>query len=87
MTQEELDALMNSDIEVDESEDEVGLSLADESAEEDDDVHYNEIDPNKYRVSATHSWPPPPPTDDNKMVHQLDDVTKESEEKASKSSI
>jgi hypothetical protein len=29
------------------------------------------------------SWPPPPPTDDNKMVHQLDDVTKESEEKAS----
>jgi len=29
------------------------------------------------------SWPPPPPTDDHKMVHQLDDVTKDSEIKAS----
>lgn len=82
MTQEELDALMNSDIEVDDSDEVIGLAPSDESAEE-DDVPYNETDPNKYRVSATHSWPPPPPTDDNKMVHQLDDVTKESEEKAS----
>jgi len=89
MTQEELDALMNEDIDLDEagalSEDE-GLeidgsvdSLMDEIPEEE---HYSESDPNKYRVSAMHSWPPPPPTDDNKMVHQLDDVTKESEEKA-----
>ena len=28
-------------------------------------------------------WPPPAPTDDNKMVSQLDDVTRESEIKAS----
>ncbi len=27
-------------------------------------------------------WPPPPPTDDHKMVSQLDDVTKDSEVKA-----
>ena len=27
-------------------------------------------------------WPPPPPTNDHKIVHQLDDVTKDSEEKA-----
>ena len=48
------------------------------------DQSINNVDnPNAYRVSAMHSWPPPPPTDDNKMVHQLDDVTKESEEKAS----
>ncbi len=77
MTQEELDALMSGDIDLDEdlSEDEVLEEIPDEP--------YNETDPALYRVSATHNWPPPPPTDDNKMVHQLDDVTKESEEKAS----
>ncbi len=37
---------------------------------------------NEYKASATMSWPPPPPTDDHKMVHQLDDVTKDSEIKA-----
>jgi len=89
MTQEELDALMNEDLDLEEagavSEDD-GLeidesvdSLMDEMSEE---AHYNETNPGNYRVSAMHSWPPPPPTDDNKMVHQLDDVTKESEQKA-----
>ena len=33
-------------------------------------------------MSPNVAWPPPPPTDDHKMVHQLDDVTKDSEEKA-----
>ncbi|MCX6061687.1 MAG: chemotaxis protein [Campylobacterales bacterium] len=79
MTQEELDALMNEDLEMDEineSQEEV------DSPEEIDQV-LNDIDnSNAYRASATQSWPPPP-TDDNKMVHQLDDVTKESEAKAS----
>jgi len=84
MTQEELDALMNGDIDLEggyEEEVEVNETPAtsDESAGEDP---YNELNPDKYRVSAMHSWPPPPPTDDNKMVHQLDDVTKESEQKA-----
>jgi len=84
MTQEELDALMNGDIDLEggyEEEAEVNETPAtsDEPAGEDP---YNELDPDKYRVSAMHSWPPPPPTDDNKMVHQLDDVTKESEQKA-----
>ena len=36
----------------------------------------------EYRPSSTMSWPPPPPTADHKMVHQLDDVTKDSEIKA-----
>ena len=41
------------------------------------------FDENKnYRVTSTAAWPPPPPTDDHKMVRQLDDVTKDSEEKA-----
>jgi hypothetical protein len=80
MTQEELDALMNEDIEMDEI-DETEEVL--ETPEEIDEASINIEHPNDYRVSAMQSWPPPPPTDDNKMVHQLDDVTKESEEKAS----
>jgi len=76
MTQEELDALMNEDFELEETAD------ADESSEEISE-NLGTDNSNDYRVSAVHSWPPPPPTDDNKMVHQLDNVTKESEEKAS----
>lgn len=84
MTQEELDALMNGDMDLEEEQEDIDPSpSADSIEEEDSEAPYNETDPNKYRVSAMHSWPPPPPTDDNKMVHQLDDVTKESEEKAS----
>jgi len=74
MTQEELDALMNEDIDMD-----TDNILPEPANESDVDTVFSEDD---YRVSAIHSWPPPPPTDDNKMVHQLDDVTKESEEKA-----
>lgn len=77
MTQEELDALMNGDVDIDTLED----ALPDESEEEAEAEE--EHDEDNYRVSATNNWPPPPPTDDNKMVHQLDDVTKESEQKAS----
>jgi hypothetical protein len=36
----------------------------------------------EYSVTPSGSWPPPPPLKENKVVHQLDDVTKESEEKA-----
>lgn len=83
MTQEELDALMNGDMDFDESAEVSDPSAPAESTEEEEeDVPYNETDPDTYRVSAMNTWPPPPPTDDNKMVHQLDDVTKESEEKA-----
>ena len=80
MTQEELDALMNEDIEMDEMDETEEII---DAPEEIDDVSDDLDNPNGYRVSAMQSWPPPPPTDDNKMVHQLDDVTKESEEKAS----
>jgi len=85
MTQEELDALMNGDIDLEGGYEEEEAEVNEIPATSDeplDDDPYNELDPDKYRVSAMHSWPPPPPTDDNKMVHQLDDVTKESEEKA-----
>ena len=85
MTQEELDALMGEDVNLDDiNEEELAAAEPEENAggggtkEEPYEASAEE-----YRVSATHNWPPPPPTDDNKMVHQLDDVTKESEEKAS----
>lgn len=80
MTQEELDALMNEDLEMDE------ITESEESVDTPEEIDhvFNDIEnPHAYRVSAMQSWPPPPPTDDNKMVHQLDDVTKESEAKAS----
>jgi hypothetical protein len=87
MTQEELDALMNEEIDMSEEEEtslDAHEEIEDISADEEEVKSFNSIDdPHGYRVSAMHSWPPPPPTDDNKMVHQLDDVTKESEEKAS----
>lgn len=92
MTQEELDALMAGDLE------EMGDATAEVSVAEttsfdletsDDDID-EEIEEeespkevHEYRASANMSWPPPPPTDDHKMVHQLDDVTKDSEIKAS----
>ncbi len=80
MTQEELDALMNGDIDLEEGYGEEEFSLSEEEAPE---AVAEESELPGYRVSALQSWPPPPPTDDNKMVHQLDDVTKESEQKAS----
>jgi hypothetical protein len=71
MTQEELDALMSGDIDdLEELE-----SAEEESLEEEKTVSLPKHDP--FSDNA-----PPSPTDENKMVHQLDDVTKESEEKA-----
>jgi len=96
MTQEELDALMAGDLdELDETapsesaskeesfdqEEETGESDALTEQEEHDKATTQMM--NEYRPSSTMSWPPPPPTDDHKMVHQLDDVTKDSEIKAS----
>jgi chemotaxis regulatin CheY-phosphate phosphatase CheZ len=86
MTQEELDALMSGDIDLDEAYEETELPSVNEEDEEKEETpkeqSYDPNDPDTYRISAMNNWPPPP-TDDNKVVHQLDDVTKESEEKAS----
>jgi hypothetical protein len=91
MTQEELDALMAGDF--DEGEEETKSEPLEEASleedatfEEEDVVEEFKAAPkevHEYRASASMSWPPPPPTDDHKMVHQLDDVTKDSEIKAS----
>src|SRR5210317_1318514 len=79
MTQEELDAMMSGEI-----DDIDGLEFEDvpeESAEATKDAEGEDI-PLGYNEETSHHWPLPA-TDENKMVHQLDDVTKESEEKAS----
>jgi len=86
MTQEELDALMSGDVDMDE--------VSQESAQEEDEM--SEDTPSADEESEMGVEPeaiieekiksaelPLPATDENKMVHQLDDVTKESEEKAS----
>jgi len=78
MTQEELDKLMDGDMDLGDD----ALSMDDGDAIE-SDADSVQHDSDNYKVSADNSWPPPPPSTENKVVHQLDDVTKESEEKAS----
>lgn len=86
MTQEELDALMNGDIddleslEESKAEDDADLDLEDEASEDELFIDDFEEKPTKQK---TDTILPMPATNENKMVHQLDDVTKESEEKAS----
>lgn len=97
MTQEELDALMAGGLEDDlgdtkdasqevadvkEDIDEVAEVAEAMSAKADEPQANSSKHGENYRVSADGVWPPPPPTEDHKMVHQLDDVTRDSEEKA-----
>ncbi|EHE4678729.1 chemotaxis protein [Campylobacter jejuni] len=80
MTQEELDALMNGDVDLD-SETEADVKTEESNTEEDalmlEDVKIADYKPNPSVV-----WPPPSPNQEHKVVHQLDDVTKDSELKA-----
>lgn len=75
MTQEELDALMNAD-----------ESSLDEAQSSESEEHSKEEEFDKatkdYKVDSEGVWPPPPPNSEHKVVHQLDDVTRDSEEKA-----
>ena len=87
MTQEELDALMGEDIDDIGSIEDTDLStseVAEELDVEDGVPEAGKDDPEKpfgYNQDNAHHWPLPA-TEEHKMVHQLDDVTKESEEKA-----
>lgn len=71
MTQEELDSLMSG---------EPDISMVDKDSE-DSEFKKETVDPNDFRVEADKKWPPPPPTEDHKVVHQLDEVTKDTEVK------
>ena len=78
MTQEELDALMAGDL-----DEEISLlENENESKEESASIADNGVIAENYKLEAHGKWPPPPPTDDHKVVNQLDDVTKDSEKKA-----
>ncbi|NOQ30837.1 MAG: chemotaxis protein [Helicobacteraceae bacterium] len=79
MTQEELDALMGGDIDLDAMEDEVDESSEEIAEEETTDESTSQEVAAELRKTNN----PPPAIDENKMVDQLDVVTKESEEKAS----
>ncbi len=73
MTQEELDALASS---VELGED---LNLKEEENNETGVKIPEEYD---FKLDQQSLWPPPPPNEEHKVVHQLDDVTKDSEKKA-----
>ena len=76
MTQEELDALMAGDIDLEAMDEEEGSPEAEGEDVAAEDV--TEADEDEEGVIT-----PPPATPDHKVVHQLDDVTRDSEEKAS----
>ncbi len=95
MTQEELDALMNGgdleNLEALEAKEEA--KEAKEEAKEKEEVKESKEsssqkmtvkkeDAEKYGKISPNEWPPPPPTEEHKVVHQLDDVTRDSEVKA-----
>ncbi|WP_434580314.1 chemotaxis protein [Sulfurimonas sp. NW15] len=79
MTQEELDALMSGGVDMDDMSEEDEHTQDDENSQDKEDE--SSKDPITAGIEAAEL--PLPATNENKMVHQLDDVTKESEEKAS----
>lgn len=97
MTQEELDALMSGSLDDISLEEESEKSKQDDDMtsktdkdqvtsedelQEDFDNGLNSEEAKNYKINSQIAWPPPPPTEDHKMVKQLDDVTKDSEVKA-----
>lgn len=88
MTQEELDALMNGgDLEnlealeaKEEAKEKEEVKESKESSSE--KMTVKKEDAEKYGKISPNEWPPPPPTEEHKVVHQLDDVTRDSEVKA-----
>ncbi|WP_026944077.1 hypothetical protein [Helicobacter rodentium] len=86
MTQEELDSLLGSDMDdiaqgnqkqEAGSENQEGSRVALE-----DPTIKDEAKAEDFLIEQDVSWPPPPPTAEHKVVHQLDDVTRDSEIKA-----
>ena len=77
MTQEELDALMK-----------IGEELENSDTEQENTAQTNEAsEPNLAQTNAEEEnavahWSPPLPSQEHKVVHQLDEVTRDSEEKA-----
>ncbi len=69
MTQEELDEILNTPV--------------DTISDLDSDVpDFKDLESLGYKSMATREWPPPPPNKKHQVVHQLDDVTRDTEVKA-----
>ena len=79
MTQEELDALMKIGEELDDSEPEPKTNATSEPNTANLATPSKE---NADEVADLPSWTPPEPSKEHKVVHQLDEVTRDSEEKA-----
>ncbi len=81
MTQEELESLLGSDMDdvTQENQEEGGES---EDSNVKDPTIKSEAKSDDFSIEQDISWPPPPPTAEHKVVHQLDDVTRDSEIKA-----
>jgi len=77
---EDMDALEN-ELEQEVSDEDIEDILGSEASEDTEELEEDSGLPPGYTQDTAHHWPLPA-TDENKMVHQLDDVTKESEEKA-----
>ncbi|MCI5969236.1 chemotaxis protein [Helicobacter sp.] len=84
MTQEELDALLNSDIDAVTDDTETTKTQSDEEQSNlsEPAIENGAITADDFKINQDVSWPPPPPTKEHKVVHQLDDVTRDSEIKA-----
>ncbi len=86
MTQEELDALMNGgdleNLEALEAKEETKEKEEVKEESSSQKMTVKKEDAEKYGKISPNEWPPPPPTEEHKVVHQLDDVTRDSEVKA-----
>lgn len=81
MTQEELESLLGSNMDdVTQENQEEGEESEDSTLE--DPTIRSEAKADDFAIEQDISWPPPPPTAEHKVVHQLDDVTRDSEIKA-----
>jgi DNA repair ATPase RecN len=83
MTQEELDALMSGGVDMDDIEEDEVVDAEETSDTKTENITEDNDDTNPLLTKIEDAQLPLPATEENKMVHQLDDVTKESEEKAS----
>lgn len=81
MTQEELDALATG-VELDEDVEKLSSRGDEKDLDEKADVKDSGMLEDDYESDDKALWPPPPPDQEHKVVHQLDDVTKDSEKKA-----
>ena len=84
MTQEELDSLLGSDMDdiAQGSQEQENQEESLENSTLEDPTIKSEAKADDFSIEQDVSWPPPPPTAEHKVVHQLDDVTRDSEIKA-----